>query len=1193
MADIRLKKITVETNQSPLIIHNGDVSMYSTTVSFSAVTGSLITNGGIGVNCTADSSSPTAGGSLTIGGGIGIAKSLQVGQNITQDTSTGIFRIRGLSADRFFVDSATNKQIVCRPDGVNDVLIIRDNVIEIKATDSSMSSTHGALVVMGGVSISSTSQSLSGTQGGALTVAGGGSFGGKLNINGGLCSVAPNTIGNLFTTGGNIGINTSSPSYQLDIQGDLRVTQAITSASLHVTSPTGLQVGSNTIGTFTTNAQLGITSGQFLVTADPTIAGLVMKNTSYSTLLKTTNNTFEVLSGSQGSMMSLVFVSSSGNIGVQNTSPAYAFDVATGTINTQMYTGGNVEVGNRIKALDIQASQSMTTGTLVSQSVTSGSLFVGISTIGTLAVLTSATIPTVIGSNYNVTNISTTNLVASSIATLNISTTNLTSASIIANTISSGSIVADFVSSGSISVSGTSALINDANTVGSIFTTGGNVGIQQTAPSRTLDIGGSLQASRLVLFSSTQGSTSSSVGALVLLDGGLSINNTANATNVTRGGSATFAGGASIAKNVYVGGELFIMNTTPSTSYNDAAVHIAGGLSISGNQNAANIGNGGALSIAGGASVGGDLWVGGEINGSGSSSSTFAYITLTATDQAINYTTGSMVTLGGVTIQANANATSVTNGGALLVNGGASFNGDVYIGFNNYVYGSTNYYAPTPDVIVFYDNLNTKSFSIDFDIGSNAFGVSRYDDNGLFVDMFVQMARADGKTTFTSTTPSTSSVSAAVVVTGGLSIGSTAPATSLSDGGGLTISGGQSISENLLVGKTVTIFSTTESTNVSSGSLLVHGGVGISGNLNVLGTTTINGDLTVRGTTTSVESSNTVITDNVLVLNSGPLGTKDSGFVIQRFQGDNDLGQGDVVNDNIKQIDTIPLQTGVNANQVKMSASASSVDDYYEGWWVKVGSGFSTNQVRKIISYTGATRLAVLSSNWTTQNPAIGDQIYLYNKPIVGLIFNEINDIFEFGASTTDPSNTVNISESLGVRMSSLTCISTQPSTNSSTGALLSSGGLSISNTQNATSATNGGSITALGGGGFGKDVYVGGRLYVNGVDTTPNINDILALQTFSANNNQSTFAPIISISNSVWGFDIFLTAKCIAATNQTANYHIRGVNKDTSWELATTYVGDDMGIQFDMTNAGEVRYTSPNFASFVSLTFKYKCFTN
>ena len=57
----------------------------------------------------------------------------------------------------------------------------------------------------------------------------------------------------------------------------------------------------------------------------------------------------------------------------------------------------------------------------------------------------------------------------------------------------------------------------------------------------------------------------------------------------------------------------------------------------------------------------------------------------------------------------------------------------------------------------------------------------------------------------------------------------------------------------------------------------------------------------------------------------------------------------------------------------------------------------------------------------------------------------------------------------------------TTESTNSSTGALLLYGGLSINKTSNSSSITQGGALTIAGGASFAKDVHIGGNLTVYG----------------------------------------------------------------------------------------------------------------
>jgi len=115
------------------------------------------------------------------------------------------------------------------------------------------------------------------------------------------------------------------------------------------------------------------------------------------------------------------------------------------------------------------------------------------------------------------------------------------------------------------------------------------------------------------------------------------------------------------------------------------------------------------------------------------------------------------------------------------------------------------------------------------------------------------------------------------------------------------------------------------------------------------------------------------------------------------------------------------------------------------------------------------------------QNPAIGDIVYLYNKSYVGIVYNETSDRFVFGSLSTNPGENANFTDNMPVDAYSLTLTSTQDSSNGSTGSLVVSGGIAIAGTTDASSPTNGGSFTSLGGMGVQKSVHIGENLFVNG----------------------------------------------------------------------------------------------------------------
>jgi hypothetical protein len=1156
MADIRLKRITVEPLQSPLVIQKGNINITSTNVSESSITGSIIVDGGIGINSSYDSVSCTAGGSLTVGGGASVLKTLQVGKNVVLDSSNGEFHVKGLTIDRFFVDNISNGYISFAPNGVNKQVEITNTYVKMSSVLPSSNWSTGALVMNGGLSINTSVDSESVSSGGALSIAGGASINKKLFVGSGISSSVSNTIGSLFTTAGNVGIGTvsplsrlsisssteeskitlwdggdtlnhfgfgignqqlnyhisntssnhifyatgkngngnellrvsgngkigvgtSSPSYTMDINGTLRVSSNVSMASGTNTMGTIFTTGGNVgVGTVTPGTRLDVNGGiqgtsmdiigstsATYMTIRSDISGIRLfeygmtqgsgmyydkQTTMMHVGMYETPNTFN----------KVISVTSSGSVGISTTSPSSKMDVNglitaiglasssnSNTLGSLFTTNGNVGIGVTTPAakLDVKTSTSGE-GNVVAKFGGNTSLKIYDSqtsqTRGPKLQFDSVNVGVIEGMG---------DLALLPSGNLGIGTT-------------SSSYKLDL--NGSLRVTNGSLIATgDTNTLGSLISTGGNIGIGVTNPGYRLDVNGTFGVSGDCVFTSTTPSNISS-GSLVL-SGGVSILNTSDASSVSSGGALTIRGGASINRNLIVGSNITVLDTTASSSVSSGAIVMNGGLSINQTSNASTIGNGGALTVAGGASIGGDLFLNGSFFGQ--SSASFSTLSLTSTSAS------SLTCAGGINIQSTKNAVSVTDGGSLTVLGGASFKGDTYIQGTSYKYGSTNYYPVTNDVISFYDSTQTKRYSLDMNATSRLYSLSRYNTSGNLIERIFEVGSTSGSFTFNNTTSSSSSSVASVIIKGGVSISSTGAATTTSNGGSITVSGGIGVAKNMLIGGNVRIFSTTQSTDVSSGSFIVDGGVGIAGALNVLGNTTVNGDLTVRGSTTTVNSVNTVLKDNLLMLNSGPSGSKDSGVLIQRYQQDNNTGTGDVVNDSLYISDLLPNQSGVLSTQVKLSTNSSSIDNYYVGWWIKVASGFSSSQVRKITGYVGSTRLATLSSAWNTQNPSTGDYVYLYNKPYVGLIYNELNDKFEFGAVVGDPGETnVDITERLPIQFSTASATSTQGSTSITAGALIMQGGISIANSTNATALTAGGSFTSLGGASIGKSLYVG-----------------------------------------------------------------------------------------------------------------------
>lgn len=175
----------------------------------------------------------------------------------------------------------------------------------------------------------------------------------------------------------------------------------------------------------------------------------------------------------------------------------------------------------------------------------------------------------------------------------------------------------------------------------------------------------------------------------------------------------------------------------------------------------------------------------------------------------------------------------------------------------------------------------------------------------------------------------------------------------------------------------------------SSGSYLNHNTSVFIGNLsnntvnigNVNNITNILGDLFVKGTTVSINSTNVNIDDNILLLNNAPNLFSDSGIAIRRYQSANNLSQGDIIQD-------IPSHSGnllsSTSTSITLSLTSNPLNNYYLDWWVYIYSGTGIGQVRKIKSYNGTTKIAVIYDTI--------DQSLNNFSPLQGLDFNILPD---------------------------------------------------------------------------------------------------------------------------------------------------------------------------------------------------------
>lgn len=237
---------------------------------------------------------------------------------------------------------------------------------------------------------------------------------------------------------------------------------------------------------------------------------------------------------------------------------------------------------------------------------------------------------------------------------------------------------------------------------------------------------------------------------------------------------------------------------------------------------------------------------------------------------------------------------------------------------------------------------------------------------------------------------------------------------------------------------------------------------------------------------TTIEGNTLKIADNLPIIgynNNKTIQSRDIGILYQRYQKDNDNNLGDIINDTPIFTNVIVSQITIPIIQIKFSNSASSIDNVYNGYWIKITTGTNSGQIRQIINYNGSQRIATLSSAWTNVNPNTGDTVNLYNSSYIANYYDEINKTFSLSYTNIDPQqNSIINNQNANLRLNHIYITDTTVSVNSSTGSIYTLGGIAINNTNDAISSTQGTTFTTLGGIGIRKNVLVGNNI---GIGTT------------------------------------------------------------------------------------------------------------
>lgn len=506
-------------------------------------------------------------------------------------------------------------------------------------------------------------------------------------------------------------------------------------------------------------------------------------------------------------------------------------------------------------------------------------------------------------------------------------------------------------------------------------------------------------------------STSITTG-VITISGGVGIANTTDAISSSNGGTVTTAGGIGVGKKLYVNTGVFTETGTNISTIHHYNFLTAGnhkfGLGLKNIETGGNSGSDFAISRTNdGDTVRTDVLTIKRSSGD---------ITLLTNTVSSSSSTGSLVMAGGLSISSTGDASSITNGGSITTAGGVSIAKKLFVGGESYFSNNVDI-----DGITYLDqvfvNTSDGSFSV---TGSNAANIT-----------------VGNTSNFTTTSGSLSLVSqtGSVIVNGnsaitmstagGIGINSSATSNLSTSSGNMTVSAlsgtmtasGNNVnitgdSDTIITGNSSLSLKSNITINIGTDNSSVPITIGHASSEVFIGDNlTINGDLTVLGATTSIESSVITVNDNCIIINNTPPGISDGGYLIRRYQSPNNSGTGEVVNSSLKE--TGVFQTGSSLpDTLVLDTLANSVNNYYQGWWIKITSGIGSGQVRRILSYNGTTKTAVLYSNTNTNAnedgldlisaPVSGNSYNLYDSPYVGMIFDESNKEFSIAGINFD-----------------------------------------------------------------------------------------------------------------------------------------------------------------------------------------------
>jgi hypothetical protein len=315
------------------------------------------------------------------------------------------------------------------------------------------------------------------------------------------------TSGNVsYTSGSVVATNLVSTAFS---SGSINASTGLTTGTINAT---GLSTLTNTTATNVSAgvliASTGLTTGTISASGVSALTNTTATNVSAGVLIASTGLTTGTISASGVSALTNTTATNvSAGVLIASTGLTTGTISASGTSTLQNVTAISVTTGTLTATTSVSSgllSATNVIGDFISAGTLSGTTITGanLSLSGNLIVGGTLTTVNITSTNILNTNISVGTIIATGLSSLqNITGTNISSSTLNASTgitAASAQITNSNVTTSTIAtarITSNLLAIGNSNTVGSIFTTGGNVGINTTSPGSALHVAGSIPVS--------------------------------------------------------------------------------------------------------------------------------------------------------------------------------------------------------------------------------------------------------------------------------------------------------------------------------------------------------------------------------------------------------------------------------------------------------------------------------------------------------------------------------------------------------------------------------------------------------------------------------------------------------------------------------------------------------------------------